>query len=1403
MRTWIILAAALGLISIPCLGATLEDIQLVRSDASGVEAIVNLPEPVVRPAVGYPGYHTISLGSIPTYGEPGEPLLPRVGFWIAVPPGATARVTTNGSDELVWDRIRPLPAGRPEWIGRGADDLPVSRETVEEDPAIYSGPLFPSSIASLSPPSMMRHMRVVSVVVSPARWDPGSGELVVARSVRVRVEWDPSPAPVEGRPLGRVDPSWERMYESTVINADAGMQMARRPLARAQRARIADTTELVKFDVMTSGLRKVTFTDLDQVGWRGGGFPLSEMRLFESFHDSDDAADPPREEVDVPILIIDADESETWSPGDALYFYGQNVYERLPDAHQYLLRYGRRHVYWLGLRSSETNARMDEASSWLGQTLTPVGSYPWTEHFEDEVDAYGKSGAGAGSNRIDDESNIRAGVSAVRSKHFYWQGGDPLSQYGGWYSVKFDLPGYLAPRGLTVRLQGIRRAGGSSLSHSVDLYLSREAERDTVRLPDTPVVFPREDSIRYVADAGSLEGMPLRENDNYLVHLSRSRGEGVGLHWFEVEYDREPRFVDGICQVGTGDLSGATSYALERTPSEEIVAVEFTDPRAPRALSIDPATQITQVGPNRILTVQWELDGSERLFWFGDTEQIPGPDLITLDTPSDLAAPGSHDYVAIVPREWIPTLTPLLDHRRSTDGGGHDVLVAAIEDVYDEFSGGRRWSHAIRSFLRTLFRTRDVPPSFLLLVGDGTNAFDNDIVNSDENWMPTITQFSAAFDGYYGHELVTSDQWFVDDLVGTGEILDYMPDMHIGRLPASDPAELTAMIDKILAYEDFSEGEQWRNRALLVSDDAYSGQLALTDAYRYRSNEEIFRRAGRSARDIIQIDGNLVDFDVDSFWVACYMDTVPSLGRCQVNQGTGRCDCCVPCMDGCVIDECRIHGEIDYEVNFRYGEDVVAPRLTQTMSRGYLFVSFNGHSNARMMTHEHVFMHLPFGAQDVDRLTNSGRPFVFMGYGCHLCEFSAANEGAANKQDGICETLLTTPGIGGVAAIASTAYEWLPHTDAYNDAVCQALFKNPPQYEEHTRWVVGEVLTRSKANIISRNSETFSSMAVTYMLLGDPGLIMDAAPPRMQVAFNGEEITDGAILTMPADSDSVLFEAQVRDEVWAKSFAIEDVYGVVPQDRYTVLPDSTDDRSFAVTYTTTILPRTYQIIMSAEDANGRISRATYSVNLDVQFELRHEGGDWVELAGGETVVAGDSIRAIVQAPRHIPVADLELLLDGEPMLVRGQPIGSLHEETAAGWVLTTLEEIGKRQSRTLMLRVRQPDGGAVEFTRVIETAESYDIETVYNVPNPFKTETWIFYILGATADDVQIKIYTTSGKQIRTLRGLPGLPGLNEAHWDGKDEDGDTVANGLYFYKLFVKNAQGQVTRIEKLAKVK
>ena len=79
-----------------------------------------------------------------------------------------------------------------------------------------------------------------------------------------------------------------------------------------------------------------------------------------------------------------------------------------------------------------------------------------------------------------------------------------------------------------------------------------------------------------------------------------------------------------------------------------------------------------------------------------------------------------------------------------------------------------------------------------------------------------------------------------------------------------------------------------------------------------------------------------------------------------------------------------------------------------------------------------------------------------------------------------------------------------------------------------------------------------------------------------------------------------------------------------------------------------------------------------------------------------------------------------------------------------------------------------------------------------NYPNPFNPETWIPYHL-ANDSDVQISIYDINGALVRQLDlGHQGAgyyaSRSRAAYWDGRNEFGERVATGIYFYQLKADN---------------
>ena len=87
-------------------------------------------------------------------------------------------------------------------------------------------------------------------------------------------------------------------------------------------------------------------------------------------------------------------------------------------------------------------------------------------------------------------------------------------------------------------------------------------------------------------------------------------------------------------------------------------------------------------------------------------------------------------------------------------------------------------------------------------------------------------------------------------------------------------------------------------------------------------------------------------------------------------------------------------------------------------------------------------------------------------------------------------------------------------------------------------------------------------------------------------------------------------------------------------------------------------------------------------------------------------------------------------------------------------------------------------------------AETIPAETALlpNYPNPFNPETWIPYQL-AEAADVTMTLYAADGRLVRTLVLGDQPVGVyhnrtRAAYWDGRNEFGEPVASGIYFYMI-------------------
>jgi hypothetical protein len=143
-----------------------------------------------------------------------------------------------------------------------------------------------------------------------------------------------------------------------------------------------------------------------------------------------------------------------------------------------------------------------------------------------------------------------------------------------------------------------------------------------------------------------------------------------------------------------------------------------------------------------------------------------------------------------------------LELRRSQ---GLRAKAVAIEDVYSEFGFGEENPKAIKDFLAYAYHNWDRAPRYVVLAGDGTYDFKDNLGTGVENQVPPMMVMTSYLE-------TASDPAYA---AVNGE--DLLPDLAIGRLPAATVEELQTMVTKIVSFE--TSGGTFGGRAVLVSDN--------------------------------------------------------------------------------------------------------------------------------------------------------------------------------------------------------------------------------------------------------------------------------------------------------------------------------------------------------------------------------------------------------------------------------------------------------------------------------------------------------------------------------------------------------------------------------------------------------
>jgi hypothetical protein len=137
--------------------------------------------------------------------------------------------------------------------------------------------------------------------------------------------------------------------------------------------------------------------------------------------------------------------------------------------------------------------------------------------------------------------------------------------------------------------------------------------------------------------------------------------------------------------------------------------------------------------------------------------------------------------------------------------------------------------------------------------------------------------------------------------------------------------------------------------------------------------------------------------------------------------------------------------------------------------------------------------------------------------------------------------------------------------------------------------------------------------------------------------------------------------------------------------------------------------------------------------------------------------------------------------------------------TPTDWTMLNVHTTAATGLGTYILTLTGKEiGGSVEHDVVIflEVQEATDVGDLadnpntpksfalfQNHPNPFNPETNISFALPVRTY-ASLIVYNIEGKKVRTLASREMDVGAHTVHWNGRDEAGNPVASGIYFYRL-------------------
>lgn len=269
----------------------------------------------------------------------------------------------------------------------------------------------------------------------------------------------------------------------------------------------------------------------------------------------------------------------------------------------------------------------------------------------------------------------------------------------------------------------------------------------------------------------------------------------------EVQYPRE--FVsDGASDqvINLRENNDGKSFIRVTTPPPSAELFDITDSNRPIQIGINQSE-------TSFLGIVRNTNAERKLLISASQLQVAGLQQVSLPR----ITPGDFNYLMITHpqlRTGEDQVARYAAYRASEAGGGYQVLISEIDDLYNLFSFGDPSPLAIRRFSDMMLDGGN--PEYLFIIGKGLTprpGFYKRDLPEIINYVPT-----------YGHP--GTDIPFTAGLSNDG----YESSIPTGRISAYTPAEVGAYLDKVIEMEALPFDNFWRKNSLLLSGGLTAGE---------------------------------------------------------------------------------------------------------------------------------------------------------------------------------------------------------------------------------------------------------------------------------------------------------------------------------------------------------------------------------------------------------------------------------------------------------------------------------------------------------------------------------------------------------------------------------------------------